>query len=113
MRVRMSFGQPSSPQSLLVSRQVFGTSIRAKNVLEIRNTKRRIEPLQPDHRLMCFLGPSGHCMDRGADTHAGLEVRIVLYCHCGPRCRFVIAAQEKMCMRDAALNVHQPPAKGT
>src|SRR5258708_23227724 len=28
----MSFGQPSFPQSLLVSRQVFSTSIMAKNV---------------------------------------------------------------------------------
>jgi hypothetical protein len=36
----MSFGQPSFPQSLLVSRQIFTTSIRAKNVFEIRNTQR-------------------------------------------------------------------------
>jgi hypothetical protein len=35
MPVGMSFGQPSFPQSLLVSRQVFGTSIGAKNVVEI------------------------------------------------------------------------------
>jgi hypothetical protein len=42
MPVGMSFGQPGFPQSLLVSRQVFSTSIRAKHVFEIRNTQRGI-----------------------------------------------------------------------
>jgi hypothetical protein len=40
MPVGTSFGQPSFLQSLLVSRQVFSTSIRAKNVFEFRNTQR-------------------------------------------------------------------------
>jgi hypothetical protein len=65
-----SSGQPGFPQCLLVSRQVFGTPIRAKNVLEIRNTQRWIETLQPDHRLMCFVGLPGHYITCGADTHA-------------------------------------------
>ena len=42
MPVGTSFGQPSFLQSLLVSRQVFSTSIRAKNVFEFRNTQRGI-----------------------------------------------------------------------
>jgi hypothetical protein len=42
MPVGMSFGQPGFPQSLLVSRQVFSTSIGAKHVFEIRNTQRGI-----------------------------------------------------------------------
>ena len=41
-RAGMSIGQPSFPQSLLISSQVFGSPIRAKNVVEIRNTQRGI-----------------------------------------------------------------------
>ncbi len=39
---------------------------------------------------MCFLGPSDHCIACSADTYSSLEVRIVLQCHSGPRCRFVV-----------------------
>jgi hypothetical protein len=42
MPVGMSFGQPGFPQSLLVARQVFSTSIGAKHVVEIRNSQRGI-----------------------------------------------------------------------
>lgn len=42
MPAGMSFGQPGFPQCLSVSCQVFSTSIRAKHVVEIRNTQHRI-----------------------------------------------------------------------
>jgi hypothetical protein len=36
-RLQWSFGQPSSPQSFLISREVFGMPIRANHVFEIGN----------------------------------------------------------------------------
>ena len=36
--LRWSFGQPGLPQSFFVSREVFGTPIRAQHVFEIGNT---------------------------------------------------------------------------
>jgi hypothetical protein len=41
--MRRSFGQPGSPQSFFVSREVFGMSIRSQHVFEIGNTQRGIQ----------------------------------------------------------------------
>src|SRR5258707_14328492 len=60
---------------------------------------------------MCLLRPSGHCVACGGDTQSRLKVRIAVQCHCGPRCRFVMAAQEEMRMRDPASHSCHPTIK--
>src|ERR1700692_2554725 len=60
---------------------------------------------------MCVLRPSGHGVACGDDTQSSLKVRIVLQCHCRPRCRFVIAAEEEMCMRGPGAHCCRPRIK--
>src|SRR5258708_7577147 len=62
---------------------------------------------------MCLLRPSGHCVACGGDAQSWLMVRIVLQCHCRPRCGLVIAAQEEMCMRGPASHYYQRRIKWT
>jgi hypothetical protein len=66
--LQLSFGQPGFSQSFFVSREVFGTPIRAHHVFESGNSQRGIQLPQPSHCLVCLLRPPGHCVACCGDT---------------------------------------------